>query len=61
MDQNVVELPAMEETKTELRLLEDGYIKNIQLLPLPRANARTWTIYLLESPLSSSERLLPAL
>ena len=61
MDRNVVELPAMEETQTELRVLEEDYIKNIQPLPLPRALARTWTIYSLESPLSSSECLLPAL
>ena len=61
MDRNVVELPALEETQTELSVLEEYYTENIQPLLLPRATARTWTIYLLESPLSSSECLLPAL
>ena len=57
--QNLVELPALEET--ELQVLEKDYAKNIQPLQLPRATARTRAIYLLESPLPSSECLLPAL
>ena len=60
-DQDVEELRlAMEEAEEDFPLEED-YVKDI--LPLPRlhAIAPMWTIYLLESPLSSSECLLPAL
>ena len=62
LGRDAVELPALEETRTELRVLEEqGYVKAIQPLPMSRATARMWTIYSLESALSSSEGLLPAL
>ena len=61
MHRDAVELPALEETRTELRVLEEGCVKAIQPLPMSRAIARTWTICSPESAVSSSERLLPAL
>ena len=57
----MVEPPALEETHTELRLLEEEYVKAIQPLPVSRAIARTWTICSPESALSSSLCLLPPL
>ena len=61
MDHNVVELPVLEETQTELQVVEEDHTKNIQPLQLPRATARTWTTCSPESALWSSECLLPAL
>ena len=61
VERDAVELPALEETRTELGVLEEGCIKAIQPLPMSRATARTWTICSPESALSSSECLLPAL
>ena len=61
VERDAAELPALEETRTEPRALEEGCIKAIQPLPTSRATARTWTICSPESPLSSSECLLPAL
>ena len=40
---------------------EEAYMKGTLPLPGLHAIAPMWTIYLLESPLSSSECLLPAL
>ena len=56
-----MELPALEEIHTELRVLEEDYVMAIQPLPMSRATARMWTTYSPESALSNSECLLPAL
>ena len=61
VDRDAVEPPALEATNTELRVLEEDYVKAIQPLPMSRATARMWTIFSPESALSSSECLLPAL
>ena len=51
----------VEELRLAMEEVEEAYMKGT--LPLPRldAIAPMWTIYLLESPLSSSECMLPAL
>ena len=61
VDRDAVEPPALEETHTELRVLEEDYVKAIQPLPMSLATARMWTICSPESALSSSECVLPAL
>ena len=61
MGQNVVEPPALEETHTELRVLEEDYAKDILLLPTLRAIVRMWTIYSSELAPWSSLCLLHAL
>ena len=60
-DQDVEELRLAMEEAEEGFALEENYVKDILPLPKLRAIAPMWTIYLLESPLSSSECLLPAL
>ena len=61
VERDAAELPALEETRTEPRVLEEGCVKAIQPLPMPPATARVRTIYSPESALSSSACLLPAL
>ena len=61
VDRDAVKLPALEEIHTELRVLEEEYVKGIQPLPMSRASARMWTTCSPESALSSSECLLLAL
>ena len=61
VNRDAVEPLALEEIHLELQVLEEDYVKAIQPMSVSRATARTWTICLPESALSSSLCLLPAL